>query len=238
MGARLTARLRHNLRAALHLLLSSVPGRLARADAYVRLRRLLSSTPRRFERPGPLAAWRRGEEWRQRKIVFPETDLVVEGFPGSANSFVSNALRAAAGERALIASHFHHTVQLARALAFGVPAVVVVREPRAACGSLKSKDPALWDSLILLRWIVYHRFVVRHLDRLDVFLFDEVIRDPDVVRRRSPAVSRLVDGEVVADPAHRRPSRRHAPVRCERLPNRWLLKVARRLYDRIRAFVG
>lgn len=218
-----------------HLLLASVPARVASTEAYVRLRRRLSSTPRRFERPGALADWRPGEDWRHRKVVFAETDLVVDGFPGSANSFVSNALREAAGEGVHVTSHFHHTAQLARALAFGVPAVVVVREPRAACDSLKSKEPALWDALIVCRWIHYHRFVLRHLAHLDVFLFEEVTRDLDCVRRHSAAVRRLVAGTIVADAAHRRASRRRVPIRHEGFPNRRLLEIAGELHERIRA---
>jgi hypothetical protein len=234
MGA---ASLTTQLRELLHLLVSGVPTWLARTDAYVRLRRKLSATPKRFERPGPLSEWRRGEDWRHRKICFPGTELVIDGFPGSGNSFVASSLRDALGDETDAVSHFHHTVQLKRAVAFGVPAVVVVREPRSAASSLKSKQPAIRDAVILLRWIVYHRFVARHLDRLDVFLFDEVVADVDVVRRRSAGVTELLRrrgvAAVVPNPSWLRRSASRVEIDETGAVHRWLLRVARRLYARI-----
>lgn len=212
---------------------SGVPVFFAKTRLYVAIRRRLSATPRRFERPLPLADWQQGREWRHRKIVFPETDLVVEGFPGSGNSFVANSLHDATRERYLITSHFHHTVQLKRALAFGVPALVVVRGPLAAANSLKSKEPAFWDGLILARWILYHRFVLKHIDRLEVFLFDEVTRDLDLIRRECVAVRQLLDTPLVPNPAHRRASETRVEIGSERFTNRCLLRLARSLYGRI-----
>jgi hypothetical protein len=234
--------LRIQLTELLHLLVSGAPTWLARTDAYVRFRRLLSATPKRFERPGPLAEWRRGQDWRHRKIAFPETELVIDGFPGSANSFVSSSLRDALGDEVDAVSHFHHTVQLKRAIAFGVPAVVVVREPLAAASSLKSKDPGLWDAVILLRWIVYHRYLDRHSDRLDVVLFDEVVADVDVIRRRSAGVAELLRrrgaGAIVPNRSYLRRSEDRVEIDQEGMAGRWLLRIARRLYARLERASG
>ncbi len=225
------------IRELLHLLVSGVPSWSARTGAYVRLRRRLSATPKRFQRPGPLAAWRRGEDWRHRKIAFPETELVIDGFPGSGNSFVASSLRDVLGDEIDAVSHFHHTVQLKRALAFGVPAVVVVRQPLAAASSLKSKQPELWDAVILLRWIVYHRYVGRRQRRLDVFLFDEVVADVDVIRRHSAGVAELVRRRgaerIVANTSYLRRSQKRVEIAPARTLNRLLLRIADRLYARI-----
>lgn len=234
-----TTSLRTQLREFLHLLVSGVPTWLARTDAYVRCRRMLSATPKRFERPGPLADWQRGQDWRHRKIAFPETELVIDGFPGSGNSFVASSVRDVLGDEIDVVSHFHHTVQLRRALAFGVPAVVVVRQPLAAASSLKSKQPDLWDAVILLRWIVYHRYVARHLDRLDVFLFDEVVADVDLIRRGSAGVSELMRRRgvqrIVPNPSYLRTSTRRVEIRERQWPQRLLLRIADSWYERIRA---
>ncbi len=217
--------------------MSGVPSWLARTDVYVRFRRILSATPKRFQRPGPFAEWQRGKDWRQRKIAFPETELVIDGFPGSGNSFVASSLRDVLGDETDVVSHFHHTVQLKRAIAFGVPAVVVVRQPLAAASSLKSKQPDLWDAVILLRWIVYHRYVARHQDRLDVFLFDEVVADVDVIRRDSAGVDELVRRRgarrIVPNTSYLRRSGKRVEIDTAGGINRLLLRAARGLYARI-----
>ena len=227
------------LRELLHLLLSGVPSWFARTDLYVGLRRVLSATPKRFQRPGPLAEWKRGKDWRHRKIAFPETELVIDGFPGSGNSFLASSLRDVLSDTIEVVSHFHHTVQLKRAIALGVPAVVVVSEPLAAASSLKSKQPDLWDAVILLRWIVYHRYVARHRDRLDVFLFDEIVDDVDFVRRESAAVDELVRRRKARriEPNHNylRRSRKRVEIDASGDVQRFLLRIARGLFAKIAA---
>lgn len=196
-----------NLTALALLAVDSLPAFVVRSDLYRRLRRLASKNPKRFAEDraaGP-------EDWPGRRLVTRDTDLVVDGFPGSGNSFVSNCLRdSAAGAR--LESHFHYTVQLKRALALGVPAVVIVRQPAAAWSSLKSKEPALFDWLIALRWILYHSYVRRHLATLHVFLFEDVTADLDLLRRSCSAVRRIVAGRLEADPGYRRASKHRTAV--------------------------
>lgn len=223
-------RLRANLTEVGHMALSTVPGWLARRDAYRRFRRRISATPARFEPLPPAPMDTRGD-WRNRKLASPVTDLVIDGFPGSGNSFVSNCVRAAIDRPANVESHFHHTVQLVRALAFGVPAVVVVRDPRGACASLKSKEPALADLLIVARWLHFHRFVARHRSRLDLVRFEDAIADVDVVRRTSDGVRALVARPLEADTSLRRASTVRTAFDGDRWPTRWLLERAQRRYE-------
>ena len=195
-------------------------------------------TPARFVDPisGRPAAMR--GQWPGRKLVSRSTDLVVEGFPGSANSFVSNTIRDHASSSTLVESHFHYTVQLKRALALGIPAVVLVRDPRGACDSMKSKQPETWDLVIVLRWILFHRFVRRHLDELHVFLFRDVVDDVDVVRRECEAVRSLVRGTLVPIEAYRRESSVRRRVNSDSVPVRWLLRRADRICRKIAVRCG
>ncbi len=159
---------------------------------------------------------------------------MVEGFPGSGNSFVSNCLRDAVGGAWTVESHFHYTAQLKRAIALGVPAVVIVREPWAAWSSLKSKEPALCDWLIALRWICYHSYVRRHLETLHVFLFEDVTADLDLLRRSCSAVRRMVDGRLEPDPGYRRASERRTAVEDSGALLRCLSRKAAAIYRDIR----
>lgn len=224
---------KENLQALTHLLVDLAPGFVVATGTYVRLRRRLSRTPQRFEPTGRALPFTPGQ-WRERKLAGPDSDLVIDGFPGSGNTFVSNGVRDAATAPCAIESHFHYTVQLKRALRFGVPAVVIVRDPVGACNSLKSKQPGLSDRLILMRWIHYHTYVLRRRKALEVFLFDDVVADLECLRERSPAIARLTRSPLVAKAAYRRASTGERVKLDERnLLNRLLLAVARRLFDRL-----
>ncbi len=228
-----------NTIALAHVLVDSLPEVLVRSDAYRRLRGRLSRQAARFQ-PSPRAVPSTRDapgappSWRGRKLVTRNTDLVIDGFPGSANSYVANAVRVAIDQPANVESHFHHTVQLTRAIAFDVPVLVVVRAPRDACRSLKSKSPELLDALIALRWLRYHRVVLRHLGRpgFDIVLFDDVIRDVDVVRRRSEGVQRHAARPLVADRAVQRASRERVTFGGGRFV-KWMLARCDRVYNEI-----
>lgn len=230
--------LRSNLVQLLHLVLDAAPSTVVSTDRYVAIRRTFSRTPERFTPPREGSPPRRGE-WQPRKIAGPGIDLVVEGFPGSANSYLSNSLRAALPAGVRVVSHFHYTVQIKRALALGLPVVVLVRDPRGACSSYKSKQPQLWSWPIVLRWLLYHRYVWRQLQRLDVIFFDEIIGDLGAVVRRSSRLQGLLGGHPVrGDVSLRRASVRHVQISNDGPVSSRLLRRADRLYARIRAEAG
>jgi hypothetical protein len=76
----------------------------------------------------PLArALRRGE------VVDARTDIVIEGFPASANTFAVAAFRLAQEPRYMrIAHHTHVPAQVIEATRLGVPAILLIREPMQA----------------------------------------------------------------------------------------------------------
>lgn len=225
----LGAALRHNAVLVSHMLLDAAPDALATRDGYLWLRRLASTRPERFDpahsRPG---AWQ--------TIAVSGTALCVEGFHGSGNTFAAFSIREAADPDAFVSSHLHMRVQLARAKALDVPTVVLVREPRAACDSLKSKRPELADALLVLRWIQYHLYVARCLRDFDVFRFEDVVADVDLLRRRSEAVRRIVgDRPIAPQMRHRNRVERRATIAAKRPLVAALLARADRLYARIAA---
>lgn len=66
------------------------------------------------------------------RLVRPDTDLVIEGFPRSANSFsVFAFLNSGAGDMSL-AHHVHSPSQIILAARYGLPAVLLVRAPEDA----------------------------------------------------------------------------------------------------------
>jgi hypothetical protein len=211
------------------------PGWVVSGETYRMVRRALSRTPERYEAPAGRAAPFTAGGWRERKLVSRTTDLCIDAFPGSGNSFVSNSVRGAVDRPVNIESHFHQTAQLKRALALEIPAVVLVRDPKGACTSQMSKHPSLAAPVVLLRWIQYYRWVRRRFDRLTVVLFDDVIRDVDLLRRRSPAVAKLVSGPIEPRLEFQRASKHRREIDETRPVNRMLLVSARAIYDQIEA---
>ena len=222
-----------NLLELVHLVGDCAPRVLVSSEWYRRLRQLLSRTSQRYEPLAERAMPFTDDQWRERKLVSRYTDLCIEGFPGSGTSFVSNSLRMAVDRPTNIESHFHQTAQLKRALSFGVPAVVVVRDPAGACASLRSKEPSLAAWVVLLRWIQYHRWVGRHLDVLEVFLFEELIDDVDALRKISAEVAAVVASEIKPIAEFRRTSLRPIPIDETPFLNRTLLRSARSIHARI-----
>jgi len=216
-----------------HLIGDCAPRFVVSGETYRRLRRLLSRTPQRYEPLGTKAEPFTAEIWRERMFVSANTDVCIEAFPGSGSSFASNSVRMAVNRPVAIESHFHQTAQLKRALSLGVPAIVIVRDPAGACSSLKSKDPRLAEWIVLLRWIHYHRWVARHPEEFETFLFNQIIEDVDILRRRSPTIASLVSGPITPHMEFRRASENPKPIDDRRFLNRILLDRARKIYREI-----
>lgn len=125
-----------------------------------------------------------------------DTDIVIEGFPRSANSTtVRKFLERQNGPRR-VAHHKHHAAQILRAIRWNLPTVVLIREPRAACLSLMAliaearhragRPPisSLRFSDVLMAYITFYETVEPHLNRVVIGRFEAVVDDisPLIIR--------------------------------------------------------
>ncbi len=69
-------------------------------------------------------------------VVHGGTDLLIEGFPRSGNTWTEALLREASGDRLDLAHHAHAAAHVKRALALGVPSMILFRDPDDAVTSL------------------------------------------------------------------------------------------------------
>lgn len=74
--------------------------------------------------------------------VTRDCDIVIEGFPRSANSFAYRAFQMAQARPVRVAHHLHVPAQIIRAVSLRLPTILLVRDPRAAVLSLLVRDPA------------------------------------------------------------------------------------------------
>lgn len=102
------------------------------------------------------------------------TDLVVEGFPRSGNTFTAFAIEDASAHELTIASHVHQPSQIKLALARGVPTVLVIRDPVSALASYLVYDRRFSASAVIGEYCSYHRELVPYVERLLVCEFEEV----------------------------------------------------------------
>lgn len=117
-----------------------------------------------------------------------DTALVIEGFPRSANSSTVQGVVARQKQPMHVAHHKHHAAQILRAVQWGIPAVVLIREPRSACMSLlalaaetrlrmgTSRDRGLSFDEVFSAYVAFYEAVEPHLEKTVIGRFD-VIRD-------------------------------------------------------------
>jgi hypothetical protein len=118
-----------------------------------------------------------------RGAVTPETQMVIEGFPRSANAFALVAFRQAQNEEVRIAHNLHVPAQVIRAARWGIPTLVLIRKPKDAVLSLAIRDPISVDQA-LRYYLSFYKSVEKYRDAYVLGLFEEVIEDYGEVIRR------------------------------------------------------
>lgn len=104
------------------------------------------------------------------------TDICIEGYPRSGNTFAVLMFNMANDVR--IAHHTHCTGQVARALRYGIPAVVLIRNPVDAITSsaFSLGGPKVVDAEVY-RYIAFYRWVKSRVDSIVLCRFETVVTD-------------------------------------------------------------
>lgn len=118
-----------------------------------------------------------------------DTEIVIEGYPRSANSTTVYGFLDRQPKAVRVAHHKHHAAQLLRAVEWAIPAVLLVRAPRqAAISNLAlaaearersgdAKKPGLEEVDVIRSWVAFYHAVLPVLDRLVIAPFEEVTSD-------------------------------------------------------------
>lgn len=96
------------------------------------------------------------ESARERAIT-GRTQLVIEGFPRSGNTFAAKAFALSQTQPVVVASHVHLPAQVKLAVRKGVPTMVLVRDPADAAVSMAIADAHHRVEHLVDYWIHYHR---------------------------------------------------------------------------------
>lgn len=118
-----------------------------------------------------------------REVVGPKTEIAIEGYPRSANSFAVTAFRRAQGRKVRVANNLHVPAQIARASRLGIPTLVLLRDPRDAVLSLAIRDPISLGQA-LEYYVSFYEAAEEYSDSYVLGLFEEVVGDYGAVIER------------------------------------------------------
>lgn len=110
-----------------------------------------------------------------------DTDVVIEGFPKSANAFVAHAFAAAQPQQPRVAHTTHVAGQVIAACRRGVPALVLVRTPAQAVSRLALVRPHISLASLLRGWIRFYEPLLPWRSRFALGPFTAVTGDLGVV---------------------------------------------------------
>jgi hypothetical protein len=112
------------------------------------------------------------------------TDLVVEGYMRSANTYAVCAFEHANDAGLRLVHHLHRPGIVRRAASLGVPVLLTIREPEAVLKSMLQFDEGADAVTILDSYARFYEQLIPVLDRVVVADFAEVVADFGEVTRR------------------------------------------------------
>ena len=122
--------------------------------------------------------------FRSRQLVGDDTLLVVEGFGGSGNTFVTAALDVIGFDAERIAHHHHAPCQVVAGVRRRIPTIVMVRHPDAAVCSLVRRDFVTSAAAGFAAYTTFYERLDDVAQHVYAVPFDQLIADPDEVVRR------------------------------------------------------
>ncbi len=110
-------------------------------------------------------------------VVSPDTEIVIEGFPRSANTFAVAAFILAQGRPVKIARHLHAPAQVIAGVRMHIPTLVLLRHPKDAVLSLLVRAPHLSIEQALKDYIHFYTTLTPYLGHFVIGLFEQVTTD-------------------------------------------------------------
>ncbi len=109
-------------------------------------------------------------------MISPSTEICIEGFPRSANSFCTTSFQLMNPE-VRCAHHLHIPMQVIRAVELNIPCIVLIRNPLDAIASVLVADRNLSPELALQSYINFYQKILQLKDKVVVAEFNQTIKD-------------------------------------------------------------
>jgi len=121
------------------------------------------------------------------RVLGPRTDVLIEGYPRSANTFAVAAFEMAQERPVTVAHHLHAAAHVAAAVEAAVPVILLVRRPEDAIASVIARKPSVDPALAARTYLRFYDGVADVLDRCVVAEFGDVVGDFGRVIERTNA---------------------------------------------------
>ena len=106
-----------------------------------------------------------------------ETEIVIEAYMRSANTFSVVAFQMSQERPVRLAHHLHAPIQLVDAARRGIPALSIVRHPGDAAASVTIRSPHVSLEQALAAYTRFYLSLAGHADRCMVVRFEDVTSD-------------------------------------------------------------
>ena len=118
---------------------------------------------------------RNSSEQRNNFLCNKNTDLCVEAYPSSANSFLCRILKYL-NKDLRIGQHTHTIANIKLALKYNIPVITIIRDPLDAISSRAVRFNEEIEKCIF-EYIDFYEYVAAHLDDLVLLSFEKVINN-------------------------------------------------------------
>ena len=110
-------------------------------------------------------------------VIRQDTDIVIEGFPRSGNTFASTAFRIAQNRPVKLAYRLHAPIQLIMAAKMNIPAIVLIRNPEDVILSWVIHRPYITVKQALRGYINFYECITPYLSDFIIADFETVTSD-------------------------------------------------------------
>ncbi len=118
---------------------------------------------------------------KNRKLIARKsTQLCVEGYPRSANTFAVLAIELCSNETLKIAHHMHSSSQIKYCAARNIPTILLIRNPHEAIVSNVLREQGMTLKVAIRWYITFHKDILPFLDKIIVWEFDDFVKSPKV----------------------------------------------------------
>jgi hypothetical protein len=120
-------------------------------------------------------------------LVNDNTDICVDGFPRSANSYTTYFVKVA-NKKLNVAHHTHSPINIKLALKKDVPMLILIRKPLPAISSLilkmetdKNLHFTLFIEYAFIRYKTYYNYVIKNHSNIIILNFEEFTKKPSLI---------------------------------------------------------
>ena len=141
-----------------------------------------------------------GNKWS--KYTNENTDICLEGYPSSANSFVYNVVKKAF-EGKNVSHHTHTISNVKKAIKLNVPTLVLIRSPKEAISSRCVRFEIKTEEAII-QYYEFYKFIEKVRDKIFLLCFEEAVNKTSSAMREFEEYSKLkmtnkIDGKTEAE---------------------------------------